>query len=173
MAPFIAAALPAIIGAVPALGRLFSSGSATAERNIKAAEVVVNIAQEALGARNAQEVAERVQADPAAAQAVQEAVRDRWFEISPDLGGVAQARQADASAAAAGSKPGPALWITLALLPLVYAVVFAVLFRPGFSDEVRAMVVASIVSGLLGGISGYWLGTSWSSSKKTELLGSR
>ena len=48
MAPFIAAALPAVVEAVPALIRMFGKGEVT-ERNAKAAEMVVGVAKEALG----------------------------------------------------------------------------------------------------------------------------
>ena len=62
MAPFIAAVLPALIDLVPKLGKLFSSGSDTADRNVKAAEIVVAAAKEAIGARNEQELLETLQA---------------------------------------------------------------------------------------------------------------
>jgi membrane protein YqaA with SNARE-associated domain len=39
-----------------------------------------------------------------------------------------------------------------------------------FTSEIKAMVVSAIVSGVLGGIMGFWMGTSFSSARKTELL---
>ena len=66
-----------------------------------------------------------------------------------------------------------ALWVTIMLLPLVYLVVSAVLFKDGFSDDVRAMTVAAVISGVLGAITGYWMGTSFSSAKKDDRLSER
>lgn len=67
VAPFIAAALPAIINAVPSLIRVFGD-SPTSERNAKAAELVVEAAKQATGARNEQEVVEILSTDPSAAK---------------------------------------------------------------------------------------------------------
>ena len=94
MAPFVAAALPAILNAVPDLIRIFGDKNApVAERNVKAAERVVDIAIQATGAANAQEAAERIEKDPAAAQAVREAVRTEWFELQDAGGGIPAARE--------------------------------------------------------------------------------
>lgn len=65
----------------------------------------------------------------------------------------------------------PALLVTAALVPLIYIVVCAVLFRDGFTDEMRAMVVTAVVSGMLGTMTGFWLGSSLDSRKKTDILG--
>lgn len=81
MAPFIAAALSAILGAAPELIDTFKGDSKSATRNAEAAKVVVGIAKETLGATNEQEVVERIQSDPAAAEAVRKAMQERWFEI--------------------------------------------------------------------------------------------
>jgi lysozyme len=169
MTPFIAAALPSIIEAIPKLGRLFSSGSKSAERNLAAAEAVVSIVQEATGAANAQQAVEMVQRDPVARQAAAEAVERRWMELTEaGGGGIAGAREAVKTAP--GPSKNPVLWVSAALLPLVYMVVAAVLFRDGWSDEVRAMVVAAVVTGALGAVTSYWLGTSISSAKKDDAL---
>lgn len=59
--------------------------------------------------------------------------------------------------------------ITAALLPLVYMVVWRVLTGP-FSVEVQSMVIGAIVSGVLQAIVQFWLGTSASSQRKTDLI---
>ena len=169
MAPFIAAAIPALIEAVPSLVKIFGSGSEVSERNAKAAEIVVNAAKEAIGAKNEQELIEQIRtADPEVISAVQNAVKEVWYEIAVDTTGVDGARKANSETKEFWVQP--AFWVTVLLLPLVYGVVYAVLYREGFTDEVKAMVVASVVSGLLGSIAGFWLGTSWSSSRKTDAL---
>lgn len=169
MSPFVAAALPSLIDAIPKLGRLFSSGSKSAERNMAAAEAVIGIVQEATGATNVQQAAEMVQRDPVARQAATEAVERRWMELTEaGGGGIAGAREAVKTAPVPSKNP--VLWVSAALLPLVYLVVYAVLFREGWSDEVRAMVVAAVVTGALGAVTSYWLGTSISSAKKDDAL---
>lgn len=165
MLPFIPLAFQAVAEAVPSLIRLFGS-SEVSERNAKAAEVVVAAAKEATGARNEQELIETLKNDPAAAGLVNQAVKAIWHEISLDTSGIEGARKANAEAV----RPwmNPALWITILLLPLVYITVWLVL-TGDFTSEVKSMVVASIVSGLLSAVAGYWLGTSFSSSRKTEM----
>lgn len=165
---FIPAAFAAVAEAAPSLIRLFG-GSAVSERNAKAAEVVVEAAKAATGALNEQELIERLRADPAAAQLVQEAVKSVWYQIAVDHSGIEGARAANRESGAVRPWLNPALWITAALLPLVYLTTWVVLTRPEFTSEVKSMVVASIVSGLLSAVAGYWLGTSFSSSRKTEL----
>jgi len=168
---FLAAALPALIEAAPKLGRIFSSGSETAERNLKAAEMVVDIAKEAVGAKNEQELVEVIKSDPVAVQTVRDAIEANWGRIDEMGGGIQAARDANIAGATIPPKRNMALWVTLLLLPLVYGTVGAVLFGPNWSDDVRAMVVSSVVTGVLGGIMGYWLGTSFSSARKDERAG--
>jgi hypothetical protein len=170
MLPFIAAALPAIVDAVPELIKLFSDqGKTVPERNVEAAQKVVGIAVDALGAANAQEAVERIQSDPAARDVVREAVTARWYEIAESGGGgIAGARDFNVAVAKSGEPFWmlPAFWVTVLLLPALYIVLGAVLFREGFSEEVKIMVVTAVVSGGLGSITGFWLGSSASSQRK-------
>jgi hypothetical protein len=171
MLPFVAAALPAVIQAVPELIRMFGHGSEVNERNAKAAEVAVSIAKEAIGAKNEQELMETLQADPQAAATVRQAVQEQWFKLEEVGGGIQAAREANLTVQGErGFLHNPATWVTAALLPLVYFVVIRVLAYDGFSDEIKIMVVTAVVSGLLSGISGYWLGTSASSKAKDDAL---
>ena len=65
--------------------------------------------------------------------------------------------------------PAYAGLITAALLPLVYMVVWVVL-TGAFSPEVQSMVIGAVVSGVLSAITGFWLGSSASSQRKTEIV---
>lgn len=168
MLPFLAPALQAVVGIAPELAKMFGSGSEVSERNIKAAELVVGAAKEALGVKNEQELVETIQKDPAAAATVREAVQAQWYKLEEVGGGVQAARNFNVQQSTIDPKRNMALWVTGALLPLVYLVVATVLFKDGFSDDVRAMTVAAVISGVLGAITGYWLGTSFSSAKKDE-----
>lgn len=170
MLPFVALALPAIIEMVPKLINIFGSGSEVAKRNEKAAELVVEIAKTASGAKNEQELIEVIKTDPNVAAAVKTAVESAWYEITLNTEGVAAARVANASPDAPAFWKQPAFYITLLLLPLVYGTVYQVLTAASYSDEIRIMVVTAIVSGVLSGITGFWMGTSFSSARKSELV---
>ena len=167
MAPFILAALPAIIEAVPKLASLFSSGSATAERNIKAAETVVSVAKSAIGAVNEQELVERLQSDPAAATAVREAIEKNWFEIH-------QAQEKSIAAARdfavnyskdkdVRTVVGSLTFIeVLALLMMLISAGggIAVLFVGDFSAELRGAIVTLMLIGGWTGVREFFFGSS-------------
>jgi muramidase (phage lysozyme) len=168
------AVLPSIVQAVPELFKLFGSGSEVSERNGKAVEMAVGIVQEAVGAKNAQEAAEVVAADPAMAQAAQEAVKARWHELTEVGGGVEAARKADAAFMAIDGpwwqvSRSPSFIVALFLLPLVYMIVGAVvgLFGAPFSEDVRAAIANGIVGLVLGGLIGYYYGQTTSRNRTT------
>ena len=173
MAPFIAAVLPSLIDLVPKLGRLFSSGSETSERNIQAAEIVVAAAKEAIGARNEQELLEVIKADPAAAAAVRSAIESQWFKLEEVGGGIAAAREANAvylQPGAPGFWHNPAFWVSLIFLGMPVLILVDMLFvhADSYDDTLRTQVITAVLA-LLGIVGAYWLGTSFSSQRKTEL----
>ena len=169
MAPFVAAVLPSLIDLVPKLGKLFSSGSEVSERNIKAAEIVVSAAKEAIGARNEQELMETIKADPGAAATVKKAIEDQWFKLEEIGGGVQAARVADAQFTTGTARPwhSPSLWIALAMLPMVYAVVGSVVGWWGtpFSEDVRSAIANGVIGVVMGGLMGYYFGQTTSRNR--------
>lgn len=172
MAPFVAAVLPSLIDLVPKLGRLFSSGSETSERNIKAAEIVVAAAKEAIGARNEQELLETIGADPAAAAAVRSAIEAQWFKLEEVGGGIAGAREANAvylQPGAPGFWHNPAFWVSALLLLPLYGLVVDVLFihPDNYSGELRVQIVTALLA-VIAMVGAYWLGTSFSSQRKSD-----
>lgn len=173
MAPFIAAVLPSLIDLVPKLGRLFSSGSETSERNVRAAEIVVAAAKEAIGARNEQELLETIKADPAAAAAVRGAIESQWFKLEEVGGGITAARDANAVYLQPGA-PGfwlnPAFWVSLAFLIMPVLILVDMLFAhpSSYDDTLRTQIITAVLA-LLGIVGAYWLGTSFSSQRKTEI----
>ena len=175
VAPFIAAAIPSLIQAAPALIRLFGN-SEQAEKNAKAAEVAVEIAKAVTETPTAEGAVAAMQADPELANTYARAVAAQWYELAGEAGGggIAGARQADQAAMQQG-KPwlSPALWVAVLILPLVYMVVAAVMFGEGWTNDIRAMVVSSIISLVLGSITGFFLGTSYGSQQKTAMLADR
>lgn len=167
---FVAAALPAIVSSIPQLGKLFGSGSDVAERNVKAAELAVQIVQQATGATNAQQAAEVIQQQPAMLQAAAQAVQDRWYELAEaGGGGIDGARKADAAFRASGETVwrSPSFIIGLALLPLVYMVLVSVLFGlgPDWPSDVRAAIATAVVSLIVGGLMGYYFGQTTSRNR--------
>ena len=175
VAPFIAAAIPSLIQAAPALIRIFGSGEQT-EKNAKAAEVAVEIAKAVTEKPTAEGAVAAMQADPELATTYAKAVAAQWYELAGEAGGggISGARQADQAAMQQG-KPwmSPALWVAVLILPLVYLVVAAVMFGEGWTNDIRAMVVSSIISLVLGSITGFFLGNSYGSQQKTAMLADR
>lgn len=173
--PILTAVLPSIVQAIPKLGQLFGSGSEVAQRNVKAAELVVETVTQATGAVNAQEAAERVASDPAAAQAAARAVEGIWYQLTEvGAGGIAQARQDDTRAALAGLRAwhSPSFWALLLLLPIVYMLVGSIAGLWGYtawSDDVRAAIATAVVSLIVGGASGYY----WGSTTTRNKVGAR
>jgi len=175
MAPFIAAAIPALIQAAPSLIRIFGKGEQS-EKNAAAAEAVAGIAKEITGQPTAEGAVNAINADPAAAKKFSDAIENNWFALTGEAGGggIDGARKAN-TAAQASVKPwmSPALWVAGALLPLVYLVVSAVVFGSDWASDIKAMVVSSVISLVLGSITGFFLGTSYSSQRKTDIMAER
>jgi lysozyme len=172
LAPFIAAALPAIIEAAPKLGALFGSGSEVAERNVKAAEIVVGIAKDALGAKNEQEAVDAIKADPQAAQAVRQAVEQNWFQIY-------EAAEKSVNAARNFNKEWNALQgvrtvcgklTFVELLSLVFVSIGAIgggyVLYGAFPAELKGAVITLMLLGGYTGVKEFWLGSSAGSRAK-------
>lgn len=173
MPPFILAAIPALLQAAPSLIRIFGSGEQS-EKNAKTAETVAELARTVTGSETTEGAVMRIQGDQEMARNFAAAVEEKWYTLVGEAGGggIAGARQADV---AASNRPllSPAMLVTMMLLPLAYLVVGAVLFMAGWSDEIRAMVVSSVLSLIVSGATGFWLGTSFGSQKKTDMLAER
>lgn len=170
IAPIVAAVLPSLIEAIPKLGRIFSSGSEVADRNVKAAELAVDAVIKATGAVNAQDAAEKVKADPAAAQAASKAIDAIWYDLSEaGGGGIEGARSADAEIRKSGDlMHSPSFWIAVFLLPLVYLLVLSLIGLIGsaqWSDDVRAGLAGSLISAIVGGLVGYYYGQTTSRNR--------
>jgi muramidase (phage lysozyme) len=171
--PAIALALlPELVKAIPRLAAKFGDGTDVPNRNLAAVETVFEIAKSATGAKNEQELVETIKRDPDALRSAAGAITDAWGAIDEIGGGIVAAREANVAASSIDPRRNMALWVTAALLPLVYAVVLGVMFGQGWPAEIRVVVVTAGVT-TLGGIMGYWLGTSHSSAKKDDKTGAR
>jgi len=169
--PLITAVLPSIIGAIPELGKIFGSGSEVSQRNVAGATKVLEAVTQATGAVNAVDAAERIAADPAAADAARAAIQLIWFElIEAGGGGIDGARKFDLAGQAASWQwnQSAAFLAVLLLLPLVYMAAAAVLFQVGgdWPNEVRASALMMIL-GIAISIGAFY----WGSSNKPSVPG--
>ena len=163
-APIFTMLLPSLISAIPELAKVFGSGSEVATRNVKAVEIVAEMAKSVTGAVNEQQAVERIVTDPAVRDTFRTAVQDRYWELSESgSGGIGAARAADEARVATG-KPiwQSATWVMgVLLLPLVYMIAYSVTFQGDSWDAgVRASLATGIVSLVLGGVAGYYFGAS-------------
>jgi muramidase (phage lysozyme) len=176
MAPFVLAALPSLISAAPSLIRLFGKGE-QAEKNAQAAEIAVEIAKAVTEQPTAEGAVTAIQSDPELATTYAKAIEAQWYQLTGESGGggIDGARKADIAQQEAGFSPlrSPAFLVSAFLLPLVYLVTGAVVFQDGWTMEIKAMVVSSIISLVLGAVTGYYLGTSFSSQRKTDMLNAK
>jgi lysozyme len=170
----LAALLPTLIEQIPRLGKLFGSGSEVSERNLKAATAVMEIAQEAVGATNAQATVEAIVASPAVRDQVAQAIEAKWFELTEGGGGgIDGARKADAAAMNSDGPwwtflRSPSFWMLVLTLPLVYIIVGSIAGLWGYgewSTDVRASLATAVVSLIVGGASGYFWGQTTSRNR--------
>lgn len=166
-----------LLEAVPKLLRLFGSGSETSERNIKAVEMVADIAKTAMGAKNEQELLEVLKTSPEAVATVRKAVEDNWFALQEVGGGIEAARKQDLVFMQSGDPwyaifKSPSFVIGFfGLLPLVYILVLSligVLGNAEWSLEVRASLAGSLIGAIIGGLVGYYYGQTTSRNRTSS-----
>lgn len=172
-APFILAALPAILNAVPEIiGLLGDRDKKSSDQYGKVAEKVVDIAIQATGATNAQEAAEKVANDPESAEQVRTAIREQWFDIvEAGGGGIGGAREFNLAASGTPFWKQPAFVISFLLLIPVYMLVTDVFFvhTDRYQNELLTQIVTAVLT-IIGLIGAFWLGSSMSSRTKDEEL---
>ncbi|MEY2656088.1 MAG: hypothetical protein RLZZ524_3116 [Pseudomonadota bacterium] len=174
IAGIAAALLPTLIESIPKLGKIFGSGSEVSERNQAAIGTVLEIVQTATKSVNAQAAVEAVKDNPVARQAAEQALESRWFElVESGGGGIAGAREANAAYAAPGGLQfwlNPAFWVSCMLLMMVMMLLVDVFYvhPEAYIDGLRTQIVTALLL-IIGMVGGYWIGTSHSSARKTEL----
>lgn len=168
-------ALPSLIGALPELGKIFSKPD-VAERNVEAAAKVGEILVQASGATNMQEAVERVQADPATAQEVNDALRLNRADLGDliermekmDNERVEKAREFNDS-----EKPILGKWKFVHILSIMFVVLggAGAWFVLGSSEDAteRAMALQTLLLTGFGGVAAFWLGSSRGSQIKDEM----
>lgn len=179
LAPIVGAVLPSIIEAIPKLGKLFGSGSQVAERNVQAATMAVDLVQQAVGAVNAQDAAERIRADPDALRAATAAIDAHWYELAEaGGGGIAGARkfarEAGADTPQVWRIVGVVTYCALGFLLLANVIAMAAwgvaMWRSSGAESATQILVQVIAADILSATSAisFWLGSSFGSRRKDD-----
>lgn len=169
---FVAAALPALIEAAPALVRVFGSEKPNAEKAAKAAEAVAAVAMRATGSDTVEGAVRAIQSSPAQAAAYREAVHQDLAELAAAMDRAARLDEASRASAVdravqLGRETG-GRWLYLlgavavAVVLGSYAIVMLVLTREGFSDETRAMLLGQVVILGFGTVVSFLFGSNFS-----------
>ena len=176
MPPFLIAALTAIMQVVPELAKKWGGAepSAVATRNVAAVTSIVDVVKSSLGASNEQDMVEKL-ASPEAAAKAREAVQGIWWQI--DASGVDAARKQDAVFTTPGGAKfwhSPAFYISVLLMAVPAMLAVDVFYVPPeqYGTEIRTQIVTALLAVIMV-VSGYWLGTSASSARTTELAASK
>lgn len=156
---------------VPALSQMFPGGE-VAERNAKAATVLLETAKDSIKAVNTQDLVAKIDTDPSTHAAIIDSI-GTLVEVG---GGIpAAATRAVEMQKAGPLYSNPAFIITLLLFIPVYMVIASILGLVGtvvWDDNVR-MLTVGIISNVISGAMGFWLGSSFGSQKKNDLLNSK
>ena len=174
MAPLILPLLQVAAQFLPMIAEKFGSGSEVANRNIAAGKILADGIVAATNSPNLQAAVEKMASgDTEAIKAANAAVAEVWPSLFEVGGGIVEARKAAASPDQVPPWRNPAVWIALLIIPLVYFAAVVVLLNLGkgdFSSDIQMMVVTAIFSGALGSITGFFLGSSLGSQRKTAML---
>lgn len=156
MAPFLLAALPALIESAPQLARLFGSGSEVSERNLKAVEKVAEMAKKVTAQTTLEGAVQVLQTNPDAAARYREQVHQSMGEL---LGLMVQAAEVDEKTRATAldrnlqlGRATGGLWLYLLggvaamMVAFSFAVVWQVLFgSKEFSEGVKMLLLGQVV----------------------------
>lgn len=172
MAPFLAAAVPALISALPEFARIFAKPD-VAERNVEAAVKASEIIMTATGTSNVQAAVEKIEADPEIAASANEALRMSRADLMDAMQKAWEADEksvADARDFYRNEKPVLGQWHFVHLLSALLVIVgslFAgfVIFTSDDPGE-RAMVLQVILMTGFVSVIAFWLGSSRSSQVK-------
>ena len=172
MAPFLVAAIPGLIAALPEFAKIFSKPD-VAERNVEAVVKASEIVMQATGASNVQEAVEKVQDNPEVAEAANEALRMNRAELMDALERAWDKDEVSIAAARQFSredKPVIGRWLFVHLLSVLLVLMgggaaIAVLFTSADQTE-RAMALQALLLVGFASVVAFWLGSSRSSQMK-------
>lgn len=172
MTPFLAAAVPALISALPEFARIFQKPE-VAERNVEAAVKASEIIMAATGTSNVQAAVEKVQADPEAAKTADEALRLNMADLLDAFERVWDKDEASVKAArefSSNDQPVVGQWHFVHILSLLLIVLGggAAVFVLGtsYDSTERAMALQTLMLVGFASVVAFWLGSSRSSQMK-------
>lgn len=174
--PALASALlPALVKHIPMISEIFGRSPAVDDRTAKTAELVLDVVQQAVGARNAQEAVELVQAAPEARQLAEDAVRAHWFEIQAaheaSKAAARQFAQDYAGRRDVRTVAGNLTFIEVLSLIMVTTSLLgglAVIAWADVSSELKGAIITLILIGGYSGVKEFWFGSSHGSKLKDE-----
>jgi hypothetical protein len=170
----IAAFGPSILSMIPSIAKLFDKTMETPAK-ITAVTTVFDQIIKATAQPNLQAAVEAMQADPAVAKKAADAVvTEPSIQGLLEIGGgieAARAANLEMQQAPRSFLYNPAFWITILLLmfPIMLMVDVFWVHASEYNAELRTQIVTSIL-GVILVISGYWLGTSAGSVRKTDII---
>jgi hypothetical protein len=165
---------PMLAELLPTVARAFSKGTDTPQK-IEAASKIIEVVTRTTAQPTLQGAIEAMKSSPEVLTAVRNAV-----VTQPDImqlleigGGIEAARAANLEMQQAPRSflYNPAFWITLLLLtfPVMLMIDVFWVHAEQYNAELRTQIVTSIL-GVILVISGYWLGTSAGSVRKTDII---
>lgn len=172
VAPFLIAAIPALVNALPEFAKIFSKPDVK-ERNVEAVVKASELIMQATGSVNVQEAVEKVQAEPDMAQAANESLRLNRAELMDMIERAWDRDDKSVDAARAFSstdKPVLGQWHFVHILTLLLVIIgggaaLGVLFTSANETE-RGMALQALLLVGFGGAVTFWLGSSRSSQVK-------
>ena len=179
VAPFLVAAIPALIQALPEFAKIFNKPD-VAERNVEAAVKAADIVMQATGAANVQQAVEQVQADPEMAQAANEALRANRADLMDTVERLNGMEQGNIKAARDHNANEPYMvdtkWLklkfihVLSMLFVSFSGAFISVNWASLTPELKGAVITLMVIAGWNGVRDYWMGSSSGSDKKTEMM---
>lgn len=169
LSSFAKAAIGPLLEAAPDLIRLFGGGDQS-EKNAKAAEKVVEIAKVVTGEATAEGAVNKIQSDPAAAEAFSAEAKAQFLEIEALAEKrVAAAREFNKGEAELFGRVKFVHILSSALI--IFSGVGGVLVLMGdFPEGLKGSIVTLMLIGGWTAVQQYWLGSSSGSDKKTDSM---
>lgn len=170
MSPFILPALEIAAKFIPQLAEKFASGSEVAKRNVAAGHVIAEAITAAAAEPNIQAAVEKIASDEGAREAAKQAVAVKFAELFEVGGGVDAARKASKS----GELPfwlNGAFWISLILILMPFMLLVDIFYvhPANYDANLRTQIVTAVLM-VIGMVGAFWLGTSFGSQRKTNIL---